>query len=822
MLDRTDLLSKKITSIFLIILLTLGLCLSPLSTLLAYADTRIGEFEAPNEEVKTEAENNMFVLSTADLNGFDHIANWVLSRESYIFCQKLNDDGGQNIYFNTPNLQRSIRNMMQALNSGGMKFNTYDDSILDPDKSQKWTTAEKKYGYALPNNTYDGEMPAIVLDMSVVGEGVANVGNGVKLVYAGVVNGIGNAVCSFGQTLANLMPWTTPEEYKEKEFVRASLDFGDVFSNVRGMTYNTSDYEENSQQTDKIISNWLGENWGFIVEHAGDYRELTYGDDNKVLIDEFIGLTFEEDISTQEKGKIILNDIVKKCGSTYTLALDYIINKSVDLGLNQPVVPVIRNMPYNIEDMSSASVSYMNNIADPRVIMFGTEDSSDIGIIDSIFKEFTCQVIGNGLLTIVAGLCYISSLMNSWCSFSMFDDIGIDMSFAWGGTIGTFIFQCFAIMMLIMCLIGVIRVVRGNKSAMEIATKVIMTIVALAICMNVALAPEKACGILKDTVSKIMNLSTSTIDSQETFQKLHVDNASESDKSSLRFWYMYYNTWVSYTTGVTSSEEAAHNYNPNDKELGRNEYTEYSLGGSSKKACLAGDKKMTLWPIVLIEEEIHMSNNAYRAIDHYMAPIVVKDSFPDFEVQENPFYKKNMQSELPIGETIMSFALVIVTFLKFLCFIELAIDVMLLVIRMLLSSISGKQAFAEPLTQIGWSIVRIVTFDTMISLLIYFSFKVSGTGLIMIGVLSLVLAIVFVAYSIARPNNIFVPGLFKVMSNAGERIKHVVTGSTVANSSAVYQGSKNNVVAQKVKDMEARREEKEAVRNKLNKLRSGE
>ena len=60
------------------------------------------------------------------------------------------------------------------------------------------------------------------------------------------------------------------------------------------------------------------------------------------------------------------------------------------------------------------------------------------------------------------------------------------------------------------------------------------------------------------------------------------------------------------------------------------------------------------------------------------------------------------------------------------------------------------------------------------------------------------------------------------MSNAGERIKHVVTGSTVANSSAVYQGSKNNVVAQKVKDMEARREEKEAVRNKLNKLRSGE
>lgn len=827
--------NKKLISIVCTLLLCLNIT-SPLMVERAFAD--VGDFKNPsngqvsaldNKNIYEEAEENMFSLSTDDITGFDAIANWLLTRETYIFCQEL-PDGGENIFFNTPNLQRAVVNMLQDLNDGGIRFQTYDASFLDSSNKKEWVTAAKKYGYNLPNNPYLGEMPAIQLDMSAVAGGVATLGNGIRVLGAGAANSILN----LGKSFLDLI---TGQEHEDESYVDLDLDFGEIMDNIKNMRYNTEDYTSVEEKEDETLSKWLGDNWGEISGNPGSYNnDVKVGAEGseKGILDaiDYENIPAKEDGESSESyGRKILNKFISTCGASYTLVLSSVIDVAEKDGIAPPVTVVTRNMPYETEDMSPSSLLYMQSgsehngavVADPRVSMFGaSNDSTSIGIEASISNEIR-NIVASVAINIVGMFCSFSALINSICSFDFFESAGLDIDFLWGGTIGTFIFQCFAIMIVVMLIIGIIRLVKDGNGAQALVKTGFMCLV-LALFMCVSLMPDKTCGLLQDIANRVTNISAITLENQDAFDEMCSSEANVADKSDMRFWYMYYNTWASYQTNHTTSDDEANKYDPDSEESKyRNEYTDYDIfSGKDTRAILSDGKKMELWPIIFAEENLLQSNNAYRTVDHYMAPIVVKDSFPEFYVLNNNFYNKGyMQSSIPWGAVIACISLLILSILKLMCFIELVVNIMMLMIRLLLSSAGGIQNMGEPLKEIGWSIFRVAICDTLISLLVYSSSILKGDEIIVIGLFILIALIAFIVQSFKHPNGVLIPGMFKVIGNTYSRAKNVVYGNTIRYQGAAYDSGDSNQFSAIQKDMYTRRKERENLKKNYLKTKGG-
>lgn len=740
--------------------------------------------DAINKEIYAKNSDGMVYLTTDDIENYENIEKWLSHKNSYIWVK--NENGKISYYFNTPNLQLSISNFVQQLNSGGWSLNSYNyDENIGNKSEDTFTTAEKKYGYNLPQGVYLGEMPAITLDLSRI---VSDSTTG--------LNGIANAVTiAHDLTIGKLIKGFWGLFGIDYKFENAIVDFDPSY--IEGVFYNLEDYNNSSLDYTTAISEWLEQNWEKLKSH-GSIKV-----DDKNIFDDGVLVGEDETVGGNLSGEELYSRIIKMSSSSYKKVFDLFSNiADEDDGIPEmPTSNVTRHMPYDITQMSKASAKYMNGVIDQRVVMFG--DTQLIGATSSMMKQISNMLVNITLINFSANLCKFGQNLNSICDLELIRSSGVDPTMVWDGSVGQFIICGLTIIVILFLVFSIFKIIKGTGSSEKVMAKAVMTSLLLAFVIGLAASPKSFGDLISNTASKVLSVSTVTFDISDDFKELHTSDAGDTDKSALRYWYMYLNIWSTYNTGYTTNEDAS-KFSPSQNT---NEYTDYT----SSPAKLKNGDTVNLWPVILIEEMANGNFRAcYRVSDHYLAPDIKKSSsWTTFDVSQNKYFEttgRYMYSEIPFNSLINCIVVIIFTFFKVLVFLELLMNIFLFFLKMIFSAIEGRSFLVDSIKAICQSVGKVIAYDFCITFTIMFSTYGKGTAAVVISLLLATGAGMLIHWIIeGNRNNPFYPTIFGIVSDKIEQTKIIAGGMKGSLSSSSLNGERTALIeAYKNKGLEAK------------------
>lgn len=671
---------KTIKTFFIVLLCSLTMIFPQVAYAGILSDIFSGSnFTAPNDKIATEVQNN-FVVNLDDLSSPAAIFGWIRKPSSSIFVR--DSQGKPSYYFNTPNIPLSITNSFTASAKGG-----WSKAAAGKCLDENGNTAEKKYGYYVPTAFYSGEQPALVLSTENIVNDVVNPLHVVQVTFDGIAEGF--------LKLFNI-------QYQGKAVNDFKVEY------IKDIHYNLNDYKTIYANYFANVAQWLEDHW----------EDFKYYDDPDTKKQEknpiYIGGTwlFEDGFIVNEgehpNGYVIFSRLLDKCGFSTLAVIDSLSEFSKTyLGTPIPQNRVIRNMPYDIHTMDPESYSYMNGIADPRVEQF----SSDLPLhIDrSIGNGILSFLNSNWILSWCAGIFQASSVLNSFCDLNFFKKItGMEFFWLWKTPTGVFI----SIMMMIGSILLLFRqffkwLIKG-ESLKKLFSGMIISVVGAGICLSLIAAPEHLFNVLETNVSRIMSIGTVLTDYTSPDIAEFEDSPSQADKSSMRFWYSYFNVWSKYATNHYAKDPGA----KFDTSEGTNEY--YDFTNTAK----IGSKSLDNWTGILYDSLMYGSaTTPYRVVDHFMAPVITQgDNYNDFTVSENPYYTGYFYTGSTLSGLLISLIVFSFTFLKLLCFIQLAFDLSFLMIRFAVSVSEGHFPLKDSAMTILLDTLRVMAYDLFVTI----------------------------------------------------------------------------------------------------------
>ena len=636
-------------------------------------------FKSPNDKIAEEVKKN-FVVNLDDLSSPAAIFGWMRTPSSSIFVRDSN--GKPSYYFNTPNIPLSLTNSFTRSAKGG-----WSKAAAGKCLDENGNTAEKKYGYYVPTAYYSGEQPALVLSVENIVNDAVNPLHVVNVSFEGVAEGF--------LKLFNI-------QYKGKAINEFKIDY------IKDIHYNLTDYKTIYSNYFANVAQWLQDNWEDF-KYYWDYEEKEWKR-NPI----YVGGTwlFEDGFIVSEgenpDGYTIFSRMLDKCGFSTLAVMDSLSEFSKEnLGISIPQNQVIRNMPYDIRTMDTQSYKYMNGIPDPRVEQF----SSDFPLhMDKYFGNKILNFFNSDwLLTWCAGIYQASSVLNSFCDLNFFKKTtGMEFFWLWKTPTGVFI----SIMMMIGCIFLLVRrffqwLLKGG-SLKKLFSGMLISIVGAGICLSLIAAPERLFNVLETNVSRLMSIGTVLSDYASPEMADFEDGPSQADKSSMRFWYAYFNVWSKYATNHFAKDPGT-KYDPSENT---NEYYQF------KNTAKIGSKQLNNWTGILYDSLIYGSpTTPYRVVDHFMAPVITEgDHFNEFSVKENPYYNGYFYSGSTMGGFLASTIVFAFTFLKLLCFIQLAFDLSFLMIRFAMSVSEGHFPLKDAAMTILLDTLRVMTYDLFVTI----------------------------------------------------------------------------------------------------------
>ncbi len=721
----------------LFILLIATLLLLPNS--FAFAET--SRFTAPNDDIDQEARERMIHVTTGDVDGYVDFSSWLNKQESFILERQTKNH--TTIFFNAPSLQKSIMNTIQVNNVGGWSLDQFN-SLNDNKDEKTWTTAEKKYGWHLPFLIYKGEQPVVTLELKDIADDALNPVNVVRvsgqLIIEKVSQGVAWIAGLFGQEV----------NVKSTDFTA-----GLTPRSLRNMKYHNHDYYNTDSKNLSEVGQWLKENWSIWAKHK-DELDINIGE-NKNL--------FETDITDGGTAlpDAVLGKFVQETGTSYAHVIMMLgrYNEAHDLEIC-PAKTIFRFMPYDLISISPSSQQYMNNIPDERVRIF--HDDGFLG-----WKSTSATMIGNIIfkmmpLGFVEFMTWISNILNSICDFSILKDKGIDITMFWGGTIGEFIIVLLLISAILWTIIAVIKMfLTGNIGIKGIIGRAMMTAVFTFLAVGILMNPKQASDLVINTSSKVMNITAQAIQ-EDSFKQLKTSGASPKDVSSLRYWYLYFDTWGKFETSSSINDPSA----KFDIASGRNEYTQLK----ESPAQLVNGQNINLWQAALLE---YAKNNddygIYRVSDHYLAPEITPGDFPNFSVERNKFYTKPITEFFPFTATLICILVFMATVIKVMCFIEFITDFVLLSLRFVVGVFEGKNVIMSGIKSLGQSLFRIIFYDLFITVFIWETSMLTPEQLFPMAVLETAGFVYLICYIYKFNNNILCPAIFPKINSTIAKVK---------------------------------------------------
>ncbi len=412
---------------------------------------------------------------------------------------------------------------------------------------------------------------------------------------------------------------------------------------------------KNTGKSGQCISNKYGEDSTYTVERvyaSTRVRELTvdfnysdyFGESNKGYWTKNTKVYESRTKLTKYAATEVINRIKDVTSSAYSEVMGNIIkliilnaNSVNDRGPNDMMnAEDDRIMPFDVsaltpEDQENYSTS------DPRVNLYRKNIIgsfvADLNLnIGGIFAWFRPQAT---LLNIIGKVSELSVFMQQICSFDLLDSWGLSPTTMWNSAFGLLLMSALALFFVVKTIKAVIGVCTSSSSSdAKIFISFLVLIVELGIITFIYINPERTWNFVKKYDTMVMNLGEmATVSTDNNFKYLY------GDKNDLEVTYylIYLDAWSSYNTGYAMTDdqqlikkdgtpEVLNMYNPG---IGNNDIKHWSIlladsfeyHGKSNSPFTSITEKDSKGNNHVINGP-YINNNAYRVVDHFMAPRV--------------------------------------------------------------------------------------------------------------------------------------------------------------------------------------------------------
>mgnify|MGYP000857154607 FL=1 len=349
---------------------------------------------------------------------------------------------------------------------------------------------------------------------------------------------------------------------------------------------------------------------------------------------------------SEDDARILLQELQTYCGPYYQEVVTNMVSlmrqtaeaKGVKIALKTQTDA--REMPYDIEQMMQADRETFG-IIDPRVERFKSHVTgyavSNLSL--DLGKNKTIYIMPQRALLSVSGtLCEMAVFFQQISNFQFFEDAGLSPTKLWESGVVTLITLLIIVYTLIKLVGAVIGFIRGNgKPVKQILIIALIAFLEIGFVTMMTVKPDKTWEVIKKPIVTAIDLgetgATYTVD--KDIKSLFGDDAAS--RAEVIKYLPYLDVWGQFNTGYGLFSDAQ----KIDKERDAQELNAY-------KDVKIANKPIQQYSVLLADSFSYygqstsishsfkdtdgkvyngkvINNNAYRVVDHFMAPKITKE-----------------------------------------------------------------------------------------------------------------------------------------------------------------------------------------------------
>lgn len=355
-------------------------------------------------------------------------------------------------------------------------------------------------------------------------------------------------------------------------------------------------------------------------------------------------------------------------------------------GDNGPNTTVVsddkRVMPYDTASMLAKDRENYD-VTDPRVDLYKSH------IVGKLVSNFNFSfAIGiyfkpqKSLINIAGKITEISVFMQQLCNFGVFESYGLSPADMWTSAYTGLLMAMIALFFIIKTVASIIKM--GTNAGARLVVAFLLLVFELGLITAIAANPTRVWNTIKNVENKMINLGEmSTVYSVPSLTYLY-GNSSDME---VTYYMPYLDTWSKYNTGygilesqqlMNTSTDSAELVDKDFPKIGSNEIKHYSvlLMDSFSYWGYSNSISNTVTVNGHTYNGSKINNNAYRVVDHFMAPRVDITELNggnkmSISVTENENYNGQFQSGLvDVIVKLMNCCLCcLLSFIKFMTFL---------------------------------------------------------------------------------------------------------------------------------------------------------
>ena len=410
-------------------------------------------------------------------------------------------------------------------------------------------------------------------------------------------------------------------------------------------------------------------------------------------------------------------------------ALSYFYNK-----VNDP-----RIMPYDVSTMTSADKSNYS-VKDPRVELYKSH------VIGGVVSDLSLSVFGftiyikpqKTLINLGGRITEIAVFFQQMCNFDVLDKWDLSPTSLWISSFVALLYAFIAFYFIFKTVAGIIKM--GTRGGVKLIIGFLCFILELGTIAAIMSNPEKTWNKIKSIENRIINLGE-IIGPEYNTTGLSYLYAGASDQQ-VSYYLPYLDMWSMYNTGygildeeqkIDKTRDAQELIDVNLPTINGNEIQHYSIllmdsfsyyGFSDSVSTSVIEDGKTL-------NGNTINNNAYRVVDHFMAPRVHLEDYGvilKLSTSENENYNGNFQSGIInlLVKLLNCLFAAFMSLVKFLTFIWQWWMFYIFIFKFILGKIGESKSTKDMLVEVFSPVLFIMIIGTYSSIAIWLGMQVNG------------------------------------------------------------------------------------------------
>jgi hypothetical protein len=433
----------------------------------------------------------------------------------------------------------------------------------------------------------------------------------------------------------------------------------------------------------------------------------------------------------------ILNQLQSYCGPYYSIVLSNMIKlmcmTAIAEGDFSPLMTMQsddpRIMPYDTDAMTTADAENYS-VKDPRVEIYKSHIIG--GLISDFELIFGFEVFmkpQKTIISIAGKVTELSIFMQQLMSFDKFDDWGLSPTTLWDNGYVALLTGMLALFFIIKTISAIIKMGTEKANLTRIVIAFIILVLELGFITAMAVNPEKVWGTVKKTDTFLITLGERLSPQFNDPNKEYL--FGDTKDITVMYYLPYLDTWSKFNTGYGLDEPEQLMWQPGDDgecppelvdyydeenknpiKIGSNNVRHYSVLLADSFAFYGESKSMV--NSVIEKDETgtphnyngnSINNNAYRVVDHFLAPRVNLtdngDGTLSLSVTENENYNGYFQGGFVdlIVKLLNCCLICFLSFIKFMTFLWQWFMFYIFIFKVILGKGPEKKTWGQILTE---------------------------------------------------------------------------------------------------------------------------